>query len=67
MVYEGVYFSSEIRKWFNLWNSKSYQNKENIDTTQKFADGKSAYIVENQPESLADALKVADIVFFFQI
>lgn len=24
MVYEGLHFSSEVRRWLNLWNSKSY-------------------------------------------
>ena len=24
MVSEGVHFSSEVRRWFNLWNNKSY-------------------------------------------
>ena len=27
MVNEGVNFSSEVRRWFNLWNNKSYQKK----------------------------------------
>ena len=64
MVNEGAHFSSEIRRWFNLWNNKSYQKKQKIDTKQTRVNGKSAYIVESPPDSLADVLKVADIDFF---
>ena len=33
MVNEGVHFSSEVKRWFNLWNNKSYRKKEKTDTT----------------------------------
>ena len=46
MVNEGVHFSSEVRRWFNLWSNKSYQKKQKNDTTQTHADGQSAYMVE---------------------
>ena len=53
MVNAGVHFSSEVKRWFNLWNNKIYQKKKKIDTTQTHVDGKSAaYIVENSPDVL---------------
>ena len=64
MVNEGVHFSLEVRRWFNLWNNKSYQKKQKTDTTQTSVDGKSVYVVESPPDSFVDVLKVADIVFF---
>ena len=60
MVNEGVNFSLEVRRWFNLWNNNSYQKKQKNNTTQTAVDGKSAYIVENLPDSFADVLKVAN-------
>ena len=64
MVNEGVHFSSEARRRFNLLNNKSYQKKQKIDTTYTCIDGKSAYIVESPLNSFAEVLKVADIDFF---
>ena len=58
MVIEGVHFSSEVRRWFNLWNNKSHQKKQKIDIIQTLVDGKSTYIVENLPDSFVDVLKV---------
>ena len=46
MVDEGVDFSSEVRRWFNLWSNKSYRKKQKNDTTQTHADVQSAYMVE---------------------
>ena len=60
MVNEGVNFSLEVRRWFNLWNNKSYQKKQKNNTTQIAVDGKSAYIVENLPDNFVDVLKVAN-------
>ena len=46
MVNEGFHFSSEVRRWFNLWSNKSpKRNKKKNDTTQTHADGQSAYMV----------------------
>ena len=64
MVNEGVHFSSEVRRWFNLWSNKSYQKKQKNDTTQTHADGQIAYMVEIPRDSFADVLKVADVDFF---
>ena len=30
MVNEGVHFSSEVRRWFNLWSNKSYRKKQKM-------------------------------------
>ena len=46
MVDERVDFSSEVRRWFNLWSNKSYRKKQKNDTTQTHADVQSAYMVE---------------------
>ena len=27
MVIERVHFSSEVKRWFNLWNNKSHEKK----------------------------------------
>ena len=38
IVNGGFHFSTEVygtTRRFNLWNNKSYQNKQKVDTTQK--------------------------------
>ena len=67
MVNEGVHFSSEVRRWLNLWNNKSYQKKQNMDTTQTLVDDKSPYIVESPPDSFVDVLKAVNVDFFQNI
>ena len=67
MVNEGVHFSSKVRRWLNLWNNKSYQKKQNMDTTQALVDDKSPYIVESLPDSFVDVLKAVNIDFFSRI
>ena len=64
MVNEGVHFSSEVRRWFNLSNNKSCIKKQKIATTQTRVGKKSAYTVESLPDSFVDVLKVANIDFF---
>ena len=48
MVNERVHFFSEVRRWLNIWNHKSYQKKQKIDTTQTRVDSKSVYIVPSR-------------------
>ena len=67
MVNEGVHFSSEVRRWFNLWSNKSYQKKQKNDTAQTHAGGQSEYMVEIPRYSFGDVLKVADVYFFLNI
>ena len=67
MVNEGVHFSSEVRRWFNLWSNKSYQKKQKNDTTQAHAGGQSEYMVEIPRYSFDGVLKVADVYFFLNI
>ena len=64
MVNEEVHFSLEVGRWYKLWNNKSYQEKQKIDTTQTRVNGKSVCIAESPLDSFTDVLKVADNDYF---
>ena len=64
MVNEEVQFSLEVGRWYKLWNNKSYQKKQKIDTTQTRVNGKSVCVVESPLDSFTDVLKVADDDYF---